>query len=117
MPKFAIDQAKKFMRNPFEFRLSNDQLTLDGIQQYHVNVGNEEGKFLTLQELYPLLKQARGICFCNTRNRAKRLEERMAEQGHDVPGMVMSKYSMKTCYGFVNVFELDSEDRYHGSSR
>jgi translation initiation factor 4A len=82
MPSYAYDKCVGFMRNPLPFLVKNDQLTLDGIQQYHVNVGVASGKLDTMDELFPFLKEARGITFCNTRQRADKLTRELQDRGH-----------------------------------
>jgi len=78
----------EFMRTPFQFLLGNDQLTLDGIQQFHINVGNEEKKLDVMHELFPILQKVRGITFCNARGRADWLKRMMTARGHTIERMV-----------------------------
>jgi len=87
MPSPAFDECNGIMQNPFTFLLRNEQLTLDGIRQFHIRVGNNDGKLSTMDELFPFLKKARGITFCNTRNRAETLARKMKGRNHTVDGM------------------------------
>jgi len=115
MPSGAMDLAKQFMRNPFTSLLKNDQLTLDGIKQFYVNVGNEAGKLLTMLELFPFLKEARGITFCNTRKGAELLAKQMAEKGHNISGMVCLCHTLPPSRVIHGYFSFT--DRYNASRR
>ena len=50
-PDHTIQLTKKFMRNPYTIRMAQDQLTLEGIEQFFVPVDNEEIKFQKLKIL------------------------------------------------------------------
>ena len=92
MPAFALQRTEAFMRQPFQLLVKSDQLTLDGIQQFYVNVGNEDHKLETLDELYPFLNSASGIVFCNFRNRAEWLNRQMRTKGHKISDMVKNAH-------------------------
>ena len=44
--------AKCFMKDPVKILVKNNELTLEGIRQYYVNVIKYEFKFETLCDLY-----------------------------------------------------------------
>jgi translation initiation factor 4A len=64
-PQF-FDTTKNFMREPMEVLVKTEELTLDGIKQYQVNVEQQEYKFDTLCELYGLLTINQSIIYCNS---------------------------------------------------
>lgn len=64
-PQF-FETTKHFMRSPIEVLVKTEELTLDGIKQYQVNVGKQEYKFDTLCELYGLLTINQSIIYCNS---------------------------------------------------
>jgi len=64
-PQF-FDTTKHFMRNPIEVLVKTEELTLDGIKQYQINVEKQEYKFDTLCELYGLLTINQSIIYCNS---------------------------------------------------
>jgi superfamily II DNA/RNA helicase len=88
MPSYAIERTESFMRHPFKLLVKSDQLTLDGIRQFYINVGNEAHKLATMDELYPFLNSASGIAFCNTRKRTEWLNDKMQVRGHKISDMV-----------------------------
>ena len=64
-PQF-FETTKNFMREPLEVLIKTEELTLDGIKQYQVNVEEQEYKFDTLCELYGLLTINQSIIYCNS---------------------------------------------------
>jgi len=67
--------------NPYQLLVKADQLTLDGIMQFYVNVETEDHKFDALYEMYPFLNKVSGILFCNTRKGAHNLSQKMQTVG------------------------------------
>lgn len=49
------DVTKKFMRDPIQILLRKEELTLEVIKQFFINVGWEEWKLDTLYDLYETL--------------------------------------------------------------
>ncbi len=41
MPVEVLDVTKKFMRDPVRILVKKEELTLEGIKQFYVNVGRE----------------------------------------------------------------------------
>lgn len=64
-PQF-FETTKHFMRKPLEVLVKTEELTLDGIKQYQINVEKQEFKFDTLCELYGLLTINQSIIYCNS---------------------------------------------------
>lgn len=52
LPPEALDITRKFMNNPVRILVKREELTLEGIKQFYVNVEKEEWKMDTLCELY-----------------------------------------------------------------
>ncbi|KAK7247062.1 hypothetical protein RIF29_41938 [Crotalaria pallida] len=55
MPPEALEITRKFMNKPVRILVKRDELTLEGIKQFHVNVKKEEWKLETLCDLYETL--------------------------------------------------------------
>ena len=49
--------------------VKRDELTLEGIKQFYVNVGQEEWKLDTLCDLYDTLSITQSVIFANTRRK------------------------------------------------
>ena len=46
MPTEILDVTKRFMRDPIQILVKKEELTLEGIRQFYVNVEKEEWKVL-----------------------------------------------------------------------
>ena len=55
MPPEALEITRKFMNKPVKILVKRDELTLEGIKQFYVNVAKEEWKLDTLCDLYETL--------------------------------------------------------------
>lgn len=87
MPPEIFDITKKFMRNPLNILVKNEELTLEGIRQYHVYVEEESWKFDTLVDLYKMFEITQGVIFCNSKQKVENLTQRLLEQKFMVSGI------------------------------
>lgn len=55
LPPEALEITRKFMNKPVRILVKRDELTLEGIKQFYVNVDKEEWKLDTLCDLYETL--------------------------------------------------------------
>ncbi|CAH0699711.1 unnamed protein product [Spodoptera exigua] len=65
----------------------NDELTLEGIKEFFINVEREEWKFDTLCDLYDTLTINQAVVFCNTRAKVDWLAQKMIEVNFTVCSM------------------------------
>lgn len=79
-----IRLTERFMRNPVRIHVNQDEVTLEGIRQYYVDVEKEEWKLPTLLDLYENLSISQAIIFCNTRRTVEWLSEQLNEKGFAV---------------------------------
>merc|ERR1711976_852810 len=77
MPAEVLDVTKRFMRNPITILVKRDELTLEGIRQFYVNVEKEDWKLDTLCELYETLTITQAVIFVNTRRKVDWLTDRL----------------------------------------
>uniref|UniRef100_A0A1J3IA53 RNA helicase n=1 Tax=Noccaea caerulescens TaxID=107243 RepID=A0A1J3IA53_NOCCA len=87
LPQEILEMTKKFMTDPVMILVKRDELTLEGIKQYYVDVGEEEWKFDTLCDLYGRLIINQAIIFCNTRQKVDWLTEKMRSSNFIVSSM------------------------------
>jgi len=80
MPADALDITTKFMRDPVRILVKRDELTLEGIKQFYINVQKEEWKMDTLIDLYDTLNITQAVIFCNTRRKVDELTNKMREK-------------------------------------
>jgi len=84
MPKEVLEVTKKFMRNPVEILVKKDELTLEGIKQFFVQVEKQEWKYETLCDLYEVVSISQAVIFCNTRRGVDQLNEHLKSNGFTV---------------------------------
>uniref|UniRef100_A0A2K5M2F4 RNA helicase n=1 Tax=Cercocebus atys TaxID=9531 RepID=A0A2K5M2F4_CERAT len=77
MPSDVLEVTKKFMRDPIRILVKKEELTLEGIRQFYINVEREEGKLDTLRDLYETLSITQAVVFLNTRRKVDWLTEKM----------------------------------------
>lgn len=61
MPADVLEVTKKFMREPVRILVKKEELTLEGIRQFYINVEKEVRKGLLSDEWRPVLI---GCCCC-----------------------------------------------------
>ena len=67
MPNEFFDVTKLFMNKPVKILVKNDELTLEGIKQFYINVERMEYKFDTLCDLYNMISVSQSIIYCNSK--------------------------------------------------
>jgi translation initiation factor 4A len=77
MPAEVLDVTKRFMRDPIRILVKKEELTLEGIRQFYIEVEQEEWKLDTLCDLYETLTITQAVIFCNTRRKVEWLTEKM----------------------------------------
>lgn len=87
MPTEVLEVTKKFMRDPKTILVKKEELTLEGIKQFYVNVSREDWKLDTLCDLYETLTITQAVIFCNTRRKVDWLTEKMHQKDFTVSAM------------------------------
>ncbi|CAO1304390.1 unnamed protein product [Diamesa serratosioi] len=87
MPNDVLEVSKYFMRNPIKILVKKEELTLEGIRQFYVNVKQEQWKLGTLCDLYDTLSITQAVIFCNTRRKVDQLTEDMTQKNFTVSAM------------------------------
>jgi len=87
MPAEVLDVTNRFMRNPVKILVKKEELTLEGIRQFYVQVGKEDWKLDTLCDLYETLTIAQAVIFCNTRRKVDWLTDNMSKRDFVVSSM------------------------------
>ena len=83
----VLELAEKFMTDPVKVLVKRDELTLEGIKQYFVAVGEEEWKFDTLTDIFDQLIVTQCVIFCNSRKKVDWLAAKMKEACFTVVSM------------------------------
>ena len=84
MPAEFFDLTTRFMRDPIKILVKTDQLTLEGIKQYYINVERNEFKFDTICDLYGKFSVSQSIIYCNSKKIVDDLDHKLNENGFAV---------------------------------
>lgn len=87
MSKDIIEVTKKFMSDPVKILVKQDEISLEGIKQYYVDVGKEEWKFDTLCDIYDSLTITQCVIFCNTKKKVDWLSAKLTQSNFAVVSM------------------------------
>lgn len=80
----VVEVARTLLRNPVQILLPADEVTLEGIKQYYVQIDREEQKLDTLCDLYEHLSITQALIYCSTRQKVEWLSEQMIKRGFDL---------------------------------
>jgi translation initiation factor 4A len=84
MPTEVLDLTNKFMKEPVKIILKNEELSLDGIQQYFLACVGDNDKFDILKRLFSYISVSQCIIYCNNVNRVNDLQNAMNKEGFSV---------------------------------
>ena len=84
MPPNLYNLTEKFMRNPIKIIVKTEQLTLEGIKQFYVNLEDDNQKYDTLKDLFSSFSVSQCIIYCNSVRRVADLYEAMLHDGYPV---------------------------------
>jgi translation initiation factor 4A len=87
MPEDVLEVTKRFMRDPINILVKKEELTLEGIKQFFINVEKEEWKLETLTDLYETMTITQAVIFLNTRRKVDWLKEKLHEKDFTVSSM------------------------------
>lgn len=79
MPPDVVEFANQLLNNPVRILVPEEEVTLEGIQQYYVELENEDWKFDVLCDIYSQLPINQAIIYCNKRQKAEWLAHKMKE--------------------------------------
>uniref|UniRef100_A0A8C6RGT9 RNA helicase n=1 Tax=Nannospalax galili TaxID=1026970 RepID=A0A8C6RGT9_NANGA len=80
VPSDVLEVMKKFMRDPIQILIKKEELTLEGIHPFYINVELEERKLDTLCDLYEMLTIIQAVILINTRRKVDWLTEKVHAQ-------------------------------------
>ncbi|KAM9840517.1 eukaryotic initiation factor 4A-I-like [Aulostomus maculatus] len=77
IPADVMEVMQKFMRDPVKILVKKEELTLEGIHQFYIDMDKEEWKLDTLCDLYEFLSITQTVIFTNTKKKVDWLAEKM----------------------------------------
>jgi translation initiation factor 4A len=83
IPEDVLDLSNKFLREPENILVKKEALTLEGIQQFFINVKVNDWKLDVLKDLYDTINISQCIIYINSRNKLMDVYENLS--GADFP--------------------------------
>lgn len=74
-----IKLTKDIMNDPAKILVKKENLTLEGIKQYYLSCSTDQNKYENLFEIFSNIDINQCIIYCNTKEKAKTLAEKMTE--------------------------------------
>ena len=95
--------SKTFMQNPTQIRVKAEELTLQGIAQYYINLMDDVQKYETIKDIFESLTISQAIIYCNSTHRVDDLSEAMKTDNFPVEKIhgKMSEQERKDNYNEV----------------
>lgn len=87
LTKEVLEITSKFTNDPVKILVKKEDVTLEGIKQYHIQCEKEEWKFDTLCDLYDSLTITQAVIFCNTKSKVTWLAEQLRKANFAVSSM------------------------------
>jgi len=84
LPSNIYEITDRFMRDPVKISIVAELLTLDGIKQYFVALGDDVQKYDTLKDIYEKISLSQCIIYCNSVKRVADLYDAMKEDNFPV---------------------------------
>ena len=84
MPFETLNTTKSFIPNAKHILIKKEQLTLEGIKQFYVNVEREEWKLDTFCDLYNTFTISQSMIYVNTKDKANWLYSRLQQNNFTV---------------------------------
>ena len=77
LPDEILDLTNKFMNNPERVLVKREALTLEGIQQFFVNIKHNDWKYDVISDLYDTINVGQCIIYMNSKNKIVEIYERL----------------------------------------
>jgi translation initiation factor 4A len=76
----VLELTKRFMRDPINILIEPENLTLEGIKQFYINVETELWKFETFCDIFDIISVSQTIVYVNTIKRSEELKRQLEEK-------------------------------------
>lgn len=80
----VVEVADKILSNPVKILIPPSAVRLEGIQQFYVPLDREDFKFECICDLYKNLNITQAVIFCNKKQKAEMISEKMRAAGFPV---------------------------------
>jgi translation initiation factor 4A len=82
--KDVLDLTDKFMNDPQQILIKNEELTLEGIKQFYIMVGENKYKIDVLKDLYKTISLGQTIIYVNNIKRVENLCKLLERENYSV---------------------------------
>ena len=84
LPEDILELSTKFMNEPVQILVKKEQLTLEGIQQFFVNVKHSDWKYDVIADLYDIINVGQCIIYINNKSKIIEINERLLKDNFPV---------------------------------
>jgi translation initiation factor 4A len=84
LPANILNLTDKFLKNPVKILVKNEELTLEGIQQFYITVENNSWKYDIIKDLYDIISINQCIIYVNSRKRILELYEQFEKDNFPI---------------------------------
>lgn len=76
--------SNNFMREPVKILVKNEELTLEGIKQFYINIEKQEFKFDTLCDIYEACSISQTIIYCNSKRTVDEISQKLVDNNFSI---------------------------------
>ena len=102
-PDELFEITDKFMNSPERILVKKEQLTLEGISQYYINVKHNNWKYDVLTDIYNTINIAQCIIYINSKNKLNQVYQCLLEDNFPV-GMIHGSLMTNERENIMNQF-------------
>jgi len=84
LPVEILELTDKFMNQPEKILVKNEELTLEGIQQYYISVKNNDWKYDIIVDLYDIINISQCIIYINSKSKINELYDRLIKENFPI---------------------------------
>jgi translation initiation factor 4A len=84
MPQEILDLTTNFMKEPEKLLINKEELTLEGIRQFYVDLKQYKWKYDVLLDIYETINITQSIIYVNSKNMLNILNERLLNENYPI---------------------------------
>ncbi len=84
IPDEILDLSSRFMNNPERILIKKEELTLEGITQFYINIKINDWKFDVLKDLYDTINVSQCIIYINSKNKLMDIYTKLTNENFPV---------------------------------
>jgi translation initiation factor 4A len=84
LPPEVLELTDKFMKDPIKILVKKEELTLEGIQQFYVNVKQSDWKYDVIADLYDIINVGQCIVYINNKSKIIEINDRLQQDNFPV---------------------------------